>query len=85
MAFEVLDPSQFSEQGAIREESFLTRADQFDWESLREKKVLIRGCGDLIVPPWAFMYLTAKLCGIAHSVRYGNEHDNIVIYRKAKS
>jgi hypothetical protein len=27
------------------------------------------------------MYLTGRLAGVAKSVRFGNEHDNIVVYR----
>lgn len=52
-----------------------------DWEQYRDKRVLVRGCGDMIVPPWAYMAITARLAGIARSVRYGNEHDNILVYK----
>lgn len=63
---------------------FLRLAEQFDWEKLRGKKVLVRGCST-VVPPWAYMYITARLMGLAESIRFGNEHDNIVIVRKKEN
>ena len=83
MAMEVVNPSDFLTEGAFFEDNFIERSDQHDWNQYRDRPVLVRGCSTTI-PPWAYMYITGKLVDIAKSVRYGNEHDNIVVYRAPK-
>ncbi|HOD67022.1 MAG TPA: DUF2480 family protein [candidate division Zixibacteria bacterium] len=81
MPLAILDPQEFTEQGMFTEDGFLARAESFDFSRFDGCHVLIRGCGGIPVPPWAFMLLTARLVGRARSVRYGNEHDHITVYR----
>ena len=81
MIFEALDPQLFTDNGMFAEDDFVRRAAAYDWSRFEDKNVLVRGCGGAPVPPWAFMLLTARLVGLARSVRYGNEHDHIVVYR----
>jgi hypothetical protein len=82
MAFCVVEPAQFLPGEVFREDDFLAGLAQFDWSSLTDRMVLVRGCGDIITPPWAFMAIAARLVGVAQSVRYGNEHDNVLVYRR---
>lgn len=84
MPFAVIDPANFLDNDMFREDEFLRLAEQFDWEKLRGKKVLVRGCST-VVPPWAYMYITARLMKVAESIRFGNEHDNIVIVRNIEN
>jgi hypothetical protein len=81
MTFEIIDPKEFMTDGVLFEDAFLAAAGQFDWSKYQGKKVLVRGCGSTIIPPWVYMYITARLAGVAKSVRYGNEHDHIVVCR----
>lgn len=81
MAYSIINPENFLSNGVFLEAIFLEKADGYDWEECRDKQVLVRGCNSAIIPPWAFMYLTGKLAPIARSVRFGNEHDNIVVFR----
>jgi hypothetical protein len=78
---EVVEPEQFLNNGIFSEDTFLQKAGEYDWGRYQGKKVLVRGCQSTIIPPWVYMYITGKLAGIARSVRYGNEHDNIVVFR----
>ena len=71
--------------GVLWEDDFLERAGSYDWEAFRGASVLIRGCQSTIIPPWVYMYMTGRLAGVARSVRFGNEHDNIVVYRASGS
>ncbi len=82
MGFTIIDPSAFLADGLFREDDFLARLDEHAWDQYRDRQVLVRGCGDVIFPPWAFMAITARLVGLARSVRYGNEHDNVTVYRR---
>jgi hypothetical protein len=75
-----LELDKFTEGGVISESVFFEKLRLFDWQPYRGKAVLIKGCETTIVPPWVFMVLTAQLIKIARSIRYGNEHSNILIF-----
>ncbi len=81
MAYSVIDPAEFLTDGILREEGFLQKVQAYDWERLRGQAVLVRGCTSTIIPPWVYMIITSHLSGVARSVRFGNEHDNIVVHR----
>ena len=82
MAYEIVDPAELMTDGAFFENDFINNADRYDWEKFRDKTVLVRGCTSTLVPPWAYMLITGRLSSRAKSVRFGNEHDNIVVYRR---
>ena len=84
MNFTILDLDDLLKNGIFREDDFLEEVEQIDWSQYLEKKILIRGCNSSIIPPWAYMVLTGKLAAIAHSIRFGNEHDHILIHRNKK-
>ncbi len=79
---EIVDIATFIEGEILIEREFTEKVSAYDWETLRGKKVLVRGCGDTPIPTWAYMLITGKLADVADKVRYGNEHSNIVVYRK---
>ena len=81
MNFSILDIKDLLNDGIFKEDAFVQATESLDWSLYQDKKVLIRGCSSSIIPPWAYMLLTAKLTPIAKSIRFGNEHDHIVIYR----
>lgn len=83
MAYEILDTAGFLRDGIINEARFDNAVAAFDWNQFEGKKVLIKGCGSNILPPWVFMTITARLVPVARSIRYGNDHDNIVVYRRS--
>jgi hypothetical protein len=80
----ILDMRIFLDDGVIAEAAFLDRVSRFDWESLRNKTVLVKGCGTAIIPPWAFMIVTARLTEVARRILYGNEHSSLPIYTRYK-
>jgi hypothetical protein len=82
MAYEIVDPAELLTDGAFFEDKFLENADRYDWEKFRDKTVLVRGCASTLIPPWAYMLITGRLSSRAKSVRFGNEHDNVVVYRR---
>ncbi len=84
MNFTILDIQDLLEEGIFKEDAFLTQVEKIDWIRYTDKKVLIRGCSSSIIPPWAYMILTGKLAVIAQSIRFGNEHDHILVHRNKK-
>ena len=85
MAYSIFELEQFLSDGFFLEENFLEKAAKFDWVQYHNKQVLVRGCNSAIIPPWAFMYISGKLAPLAKTIRFGNEHDNIVVYRASSS
>jgi Protein of unknown function (DUF2480) len=83
MAFDIIDPVDFLSGGRFTEDQFFALAGAYDWRKHTDKMVLVRGCST-ILPPWVFMYITAQLAPYAKSVRYGNEHDNVTVFRAPK-
>ena len=79
---EVLDISDFMEDGRVKEASFFERIDTFDWPIYKDKVVLIRGCETAIIPPWALMVVAARLAGVARRIQYGNEHSSVKVFRR---
>ncbi|HDL02102.1 MAG TPA: DUF2480 family protein [candidate division Zixibacteria bacterium] len=85
MNFTIIDINDMLDKGIFKEDAFIAQAEQIDWALYKDKKILIRGCLSSIIPPWAYMILTGKLAAIAQSIRFGNEHDHIIILRKKNS
>ena len=81
---QILDMAGFLEGGIVVESAFFEKVENFDWEALRDKRIMVKGCGTTIIPPWAFMVVASRLAGVAKSVRYGNEHSSIPIFRKPR-
>ena len=84
VAFVILDPKEFMTEGILLEDAFLEQASTYNWAQFAGKKVLVRGCSSTIIPPWVYMYITARLTGVARSIRFGNEHSNVVVYRAGR-
>ena len=84
MNFDIFNPSQLLENNIFREDAFIASTQDYDWERFSGKKVLVRGCESAVFPPWAFMIIGHRLGQFADSVRFGNEHDHVIVYRKPK-
>jgi hypothetical protein len=67
------DIAEFLFKGLIlREKDFRQALKDFDWESIRNKVLLVYCTTDAIIPSWAFMLLSAKAYGIAQEVFAGS-------------
>jgi len=84
MPFTIIDPNDLLDDGIFKEDPFMKKVTNIDWSQYQDQKILIRGCTSSIIPPWAYMVLTGKLTSFAKSIRFGNEHDHIVIFRQKK-
>lgn len=82
MALETINLEEFLTGGMLLEDEFFKKANSFDYSRYTGKAVLVRGCESTIIPPWAYMFITGKLVGLAKTIRFGNEHDHVVIYRQ---
>lgn len=53
-----------------------------DLSELEDKRVIIKGCGDLPIPPHAYVSVVSKLQPIAKSIMFGEACSTVPIYKK---
>lgn len=66
---------------AIRE-AFLNRLQQLDASQYADKRVIIKGCGDKEIPPYAYLAITEHLMPQVKSLMYGEPCSTVPVYKK---
>lgn len=79
---EILELDGIFPAGKTDPESFRQGLEKVEWERYRDKFVLVKGCGTMPIPAWAFMYATVRLMGVAKVIAHGEPHTATVIWRK---
>mgnify|MGYP001063180574 CR=1 FL=1 len=72
----------FTKDGIIIEKDFRTKVKETNWESYKNKKVLIKGCSSIPVPTWAYLIVATHLSQYAKIVYYGESCSLIPIFNK---
>lgn len=54
----------------------------FKGEEYTDKRVVVKGCGDLAIPETAFLEITNKLRPFAKSIMYGEPCSTVPVYKK---
>lgn len=55
---------------------------QIDAQDYNDKRVVIKGCGEISIPDAAYMEVTAKLRPFAKSIMYGEPCSTVPIFKK---
>jgi hypothetical protein len=55
-----------------------------DLSEYLDKRVILKGCGDLPIPPHAYLYFTTRLQEVAKTIMFGEACSTVPIYKKAK-
>ena len=69
------------EQTALRQ-VFLSRLAAIDIQEFTDKRVIVKGCGDLAVGGDAYMEIARRLRPVAKSIMYGEACSNVPVYKK---
>jgi len=69
------------EQTALRQ-VFLSRLAAIDIQEFSDKRVIVKGCGDLSVGGDAYMEIARRLRPVAKSIMYGEACSNVPVYKK---
>lgn len=60
----------------------LQSIQKIDIEPLRNKRVVIKGCGDVEIPPSAFAAITNLLMPVVQSIMYGEPCSTVPVYKR---
>lgn len=72
----------FGDEKTALKEVFLRRIDRIDPNEFTDKRVVIKGCGDTPIEPYAYLEITKKLRSVAKSIMYGEPCSTVPIYKK---
>jgi Protein of unknown function (DUF2480) len=62
----------------------IKRIDAIDPNEYRDKKIVVKGCGDLEIGDFAFLEIAKKLRPVAQSIMYGEPCSTVPIYKRGK-
>lgn len=78
--FEVIDIEKMCDGGIFREQAFRQAISGIDWGKFAGKDVLVKGCGNIPIPTWAYMLVAAGAAQKARSVSYGEAAKPIPVF-----
>jgi hypothetical protein len=70
-----------NEKTAI-EQILLKRIETIDPKEYTDKKVVVKGCGDLPIGEFAYMAITKRLRPVVQSIMYGEPCSTVPIYKR---
>jgi hypothetical protein len=79
------DLESFAENGILREQSVREAFARHDWEQYRDKAVHIRGCGNILVPTWAYLMTASHLAQYARKITFGEEQSPMSIFVRSET
>ena len=80
--FTPFDIRALVEGSMFKETPFRNSLRSINLSEYTDKRVLIKACGGMPIPPWAFMLVTAKLQPVVRSISYGDDCAPIVVYKR---
>lgn len=66
----------------MRQQLIQQRIDNINTEEYRDKRVVIKGCGDTPIPDMAYVAITYKLRPVVKSLMYGEPCSTVPVYKK---
>jgi hypothetical protein len=64
------------------QQTFLTNLQTIALDAFADKRVIVKGCGDLAVGPFAYLEITRLLQPVVKSIMYGEACSNVPVYKK---
>lgn len=72
----------FGKKEALRDHLIAEKIQSISVEEYRDKRVVLKGCGDVPVPEQAYLRATAHLRSAVKSIMYGEPCSTVPIYKK---
>ena len=74
----------FGDEDFLHKTIFLQNLSGINAEDFKDKRVVIKGCGDQPIPETAYVAITKLLRPVVKSIMYGEPCSTVPIYKKAK-
>ncbi len=72
----------FGDEKAAAKQILLNNISKIDAEQYADKRIVIKGCGELPIGEFAYMEITKKLRPVAKSIMYGEPCSTVPIFKK---
>lgn len=72
----------FGDQKSALQQLFLKNISLIDVSEFADKRVVVKGCGELPIGEFAYMEITKKLRPVAKSIMYGEPCSTVPIFKK---
>ncbi|MFN3404444.1 MAG: DUF2480 family protein [Cytophagaceae bacterium] len=69
---------------ALEQALYHQALDKISWESYKDAKVVVKGCGKFPVPVFAYAEVTRRLVPVANSIMYGEPCSTVPVFKKPK-
>lgn len=75
----------FGDLNALEQALMQEAISKIDVEEYRDAKVVVKGCGSIPVPTYAYVEIMRKLLPVASSLMYGEPCSTVPLYKKPKN
>lgn len=65
------------------QQAFLKNIAAIDIQELKDKRVVIKGCGDLSIGAYAYLEITRRLTPVVKSIMYGEPCSTVPVYKRS--
>jgi hypothetical protein len=72
----------FGDVNTARQQIFLQRINAVDADEFVDKRVVVKGCGDVPIGEFAYLAITKKLMPVAKSIMYGEPCSTVPIFKR---
>lgn len=72
----------FGTEAALQEKILLQNIEAINAEDYTDKRVVVKGCGDIQIPAAAYVSITNKLRPVTKSIMFGEPCSTVPIYKK---
>jgi hypothetical protein len=69
-------------EDALLQHLIVTAIEQASFAEYQEKRVVVKGCGEVKIPDAAYVAVSKKLRGVAKSIMYGEPCSTVPIFKK---
>jgi len=74
----------FGDLESLEKELWLKMLAPIDFNQFEDAKMVIKGCSDKEVSPFAYVYVTERLVSVAQSVMFGEPCSTVPVYKRKK-
>lgn len=72
----------FGDEETARRQLFLQRIDAINADEFVDKRIVVKGCGDVPIGEFAYLAITKKLMPVAKSIMYGEPCSTVPIFKR---